>query len=189
VWATFVILRTIEGMVTVDIINFVALTFAFVKGHLPPVVFPRSRQERMYEDHHPIGITDNAPLRRQRSEWCTCLLVERSRHRRGSVSSNAKTAAISYYYSTTSALRSSIAGGTAATTTTTNAKRPTRLTTSTTVKKEMMDKTDVFIFDCDGVIWRVREGYYYFVCYFLYIARVLLGDVVVALEVSPTPSD
>jgi len=81
--------------------------------------------------------------------------------RRGSVSSNAKTAAISYHYSTTSALRSSIAGGTAATTTTANAKRPTRLTTSTTVKKEMMDKTDVFIFDCDGVIWRVREGIFY----------------------------
>ena len=30
VWATFVILRTIEGMVTVDVIYFVALTFAFV---------------------------------------------------------------------------------------------------------------------------------------------------------------
>jgi len=33
VWATFMILRTIEGMVTVDIINFVALTFAFLRKY------------------------------------------------------------------------------------------------------------------------------------------------------------
>ena len=30
VWAPFVILRTIEGMVTVDVVSLVALTFEFV---------------------------------------------------------------------------------------------------------------------------------------------------------------
>lgn len=69
---------------------------------------------------------------------------------------NTKTTANYYHHSTTSALRSggAAAPGGATIVTTTNA-RPTKLTT-TTMMEEMISKTDVFIFDCDGVIWRVR---------------------------------
>lgn len=81
------------------------------------------------------------------------------------------------YYSTTLALRGSASaaaspGGQRKVTTTTAHARPTKLTTSTTRMEEMINKTDVFIFDCDGVIWRVR-GEIQFLC----IIIILSGPV------------
>jgi hypothetical protein len=77
---------------------------------------------------------------------------------------NGKTTAKYHHYSTTSALRGSAAAPGGVTKVTTTKARPTKLTTTTTttMMEEMINKTDVFIFDCDGVIWRVREEIFYF---------------------------
>ena len=93
--------------------------------------------------------------------------------RRSVMSSNTKTTTttIINYYST-SALRSSASAAGTRVTTTTNA-RPTKLTsttTTTTMMEEMINKTDVFIFDCDGVIWRVRRDTIFVVL----LARVVM---------------
>ena len=49
--------------------------------------------------------------------------------------------------------------------------------------KEVLDKTDVFIFDCDGVIWRVRTALCFYVCGLLYFNPFRHTNVIVIKHV------
>jgi hypothetical protein len=92
------------------------------------------RVVRAFSTSSSIGLTTTAGVTRTTSSTVT----------NGRSSKNAN----QYYYSAT-ALRAAQPTGAKLTT------PPIKLSTSSTTMEEMIAMTDVFIFDCDGVIWRV----------------------------------